>query len=105
MKIRLKGFTRTGAILIPQRAVQHGSGGSFVYVIDEQNKAQLRAIRVSTWHGKEWLVEEGLQAGDRVVVEGFLRILPGAEVNAIPYQQEKASSPSSTGENTAQDAR
>lgn len=105
VKIRLKGFTRTGAILIPQRAVQHGSGGSFVYVIDEQNKAQLRAIRVSTWHGKEWLVEEGLQAGDRVVVEGFLRILPGAEVNAIPYQQEKASSPSSTGENTAQDAR
>lgn len=104
VKIRLKGFIRPGAILIPQRAVQHGSSGSFVYVIDEENKAQLRIVRASMWRDKDWLIEEGLRPGERVVVEGFFRILPGVEVNAIPHQSEKASSPSSTGENTKQDA-
>lgn len=104
VKIRVKGYTRTGAILIPQRAVQQGPSGSFVYVIDKQEKAELRAIRASVWRGKEWLIEEGLRAGERVVVEGFFRILPGVEVNAIPSRKEESSSSSSTDENTTQSA-
>ncbi|WP_297324005.1 efflux RND transporter periplasmic adaptor subunit [Nitrosomonas sp.] len=91
VKIRIKGYTRAGAILIPQRAVQQGPSGSFVYVIDKQEKAELRAIRASMWRGKEWLIEDGLHPGERVVVEGFYRILPGVQVNAIPYQKEKNS--------------
>jgi membrane fusion protein, multidrug efflux system len=91
VKIRLKGYIRTDAILIPQRAVQQGPKGSFVYVIDKENKAELRLIRASTWHEKEWLIEDGLHPGERVVVEGFHRIQPGVQVNAIPYRSEKAS--------------
>ena len=60
-----------------------------MYVIDREEKAELRAIRASMWRGKEWLIEDGLQPGERVVVEGFYRILPGIQVNAIPYQREK----------------
>lgn len=89
VKIRVKGYTRTSAVLIPQRAVQQGPSGSFVYVIDKEQKAELRPIRASAWRGKEWLIEEGLHPGERVVVEGFYRILPGVQVNALPYQQEK----------------
>lgn len=92
VKIRIKGYIRTNAILIPQRAVQQGPSGSFVYVIDKEEKAELRAIRASMWRGKEWLIEDGLQSGERVVVEGFYRIQPGVQVNAIPYQKEKTSS-------------
>ena len=89
VKVRVKGYTRTSAVLIPQRAVQQGPSGSFVYVIDKEQKAELRPIRASAWRGKEWLIEEGLHPGERVVVEGFYRILPGVQVNALPYQQEK----------------
>lgn len=105
VKIRIKGYIRTGAILIPQRAVQQGPNGSFVYVIDKEEKAELRSIQASTWHGKEWLIESGLHSGERVVVEGFYRILPGIQVNAIPYQQkEKTSSMSHSEEPMMQNA-
>lgn len=91
VKIRLKGYIRTDAILIPQRAVQQGPKGSFVYVIDEENKAELQPVLASTWRGNEWLIESGLRSGDRVVVEGFHRIQPGIQVNAIQYQGKPAS--------------
>lgn len=89
VKIRLKGYIRPDAILIPQRAVQQGPTGSFVYVIDKEDKAELRPIQASKWHEKEWLIDDGLHPGERVVVEGFHRIQPGVQVNAIPYQNEK----------------
>jgi membrane fusion protein, multidrug efflux system len=92
VKIRLKGYIRANAILVPQRAVQQGPSGSFVYVIDKEEKAELRPIQASAWHGNEWLIEEGLHLGERIVVEGFHRILPGSRVNAIQSQKENISS-------------
>lgn len=92
VKIRLKGYIRNNAILIPQRAVQQGTSGSFVYVIDAEEKAELRPVRASAWHGNEWLIESGLHVGERVVVEGFFRILPGTRVDAIQAQKESISS-------------
>jgi membrane fusion protein (multidrug efflux system) len=91
VKIRLKGYIRTNAILIPQRAVQQGTTGSFVYVIDEEEKAELRPVQASTWHGDEWLIDSGLHVGERVVVGGFHRILPGTRVNAIEMQMQNES--------------
>lgn len=92
VKIRLKGYIRTNAILIPQRAVQQGTTGSFVYVIDEEEKVELRPVQASTWHGDEWLIESGLREGERVVVDGFHRVLPGVQVNVIESQKESISS-------------
>ncbi len=104
VKIRLKGYIRTDAILIPQRAVQQGPKGSFIYVIDKKDKAELRPIHASTWRGNEWLIEDGLRSGDRVVVEGFHRVRPGAQVTAIPYKDEKTIQNSHPEEKTAQSA-
>ncbi|PSJ17696.1 efflux RND transporter periplasmic adaptor subunit [Nitrosomonas supralitoralis] len=92
VKVRIKGYIRTDAILIPQRAVQQGPSGSFVYVVDIEDKAELRAIKASMWRGKEWLIEEGLRPGERVVVEGFFRILPGAKVDPVPHKKETTTS-------------
>jgi membrane fusion protein (multidrug efflux system) len=89
VKIRLKGYIRKDAILIPQRAVQQGPKGSFVYVIDNNDKAELRPIHASAWHGNEWLIESGLRPGEKVIVEGFHRIQPGTQVNAVQYQSRE----------------
>jgi membrane fusion protein (multidrug efflux system) len=102
VKIRLKGYIRTDAVLIPQRAIQQGPRGAFVYVIDKEDKAELRPVQASAWHGKDWLIEEGLRSGERVVVEGFHRIRPGVQVNVIPYQSGKASFDSSAEKETSQ---
>jgi len=99
VKIRLKGYIRTDAILIPQRAVQQGPKGSFVYVIDNNGKAELRPIHASAWHGNEWLIESGLRSGEKVVVEGFHRIQPGTQVNAVQYQSGETSPASTPEEN------
>lgn len=89
VKVRIKGYTRTEAVLIPQRAVQQRPSGSFVYIVDNAGKVELRAIHASAWRGKEWLIESGLHAGEQVIVEGFHRVLPGAQVETVPYQEEK----------------
>ena len=99
VKIRVKGYMRTEAILIPQRAVQQGPTGSFVYVVDGENLAEFREITAGAWQGQEWLIEDGLHPGERVVVEGFHRIRPGGPVSPIPYQNDKYSSDSSLTEN------
>ncbi|MYJ54097.1 MAG: efflux RND transporter periplasmic adaptor subunit, partial [Nitrospira sp. SB0672_bin_25] len=91
VKIRVRGYMRRDAILVPQRAVQQGPKGLFVYVVNG-DKVELRAVAASSWHGQEWLLEDGVHAGDRVVVEGFHRIRPGSQVIPVPYQPPASSS-------------
>lgn len=86
VKIRVRGYMRKDAILVPQRAVQQGPKGLFVYVVNGEDKVEFRAVTASSWHSQEWLIEDGVRAGDRVVVEGFHRIRPGARVKSTPYQ-------------------
>lgn len=83
VSIRLKGYQRPNAILVPQRAVQHSAIGSFVYVIDSENKVNLRLVRASSWYDDNWLIESGLESGERVMVAGFHRVQPGIQVAII----------------------
>jgi membrane fusion protein (multidrug efflux system) len=82
--IRVVGYTRPNAILVPQRAVQQGPKGSVVFVVGDGEKIEIRDIQAAEWRGSQWLIEKGLQGGERVVVEGFTRIAPGAPVKAVP---------------------
>lgn len=104
VRIRIKGYIRNNAVLIPQRAVQQGPNGSFVFVIDAAEHAQLRQVQASAWRGKEWLIESGLQPGERIVVEGFYRILPGNKVDAISHQPEATAARPDAAESTQQAA-
>ncbi|MCP5243692.1 MAG: efflux RND transporter periplasmic adaptor subunit [Burkholderiales bacterium] len=81
--VRLKGYHRLNAILIPQRAVQHSANGSFVYVVDDKNKVELRQVHATTWHDNDWLIERGLKSGEKVIVAGFHRVQPGIEVTPV----------------------
>lgn len=80
VRVRLIGYVRPNAILIPQRAVQHGVNGAFVYVIDEQNAVELRPVKASMWYDNDWLIESGIEPGERVMVAGFHRVQPGVQV-------------------------
>jgi membrane fusion protein (multidrug efflux system) len=85
VRVRVKGATRPNAILVPQRAMLQGSKGHFVWVVDKDGKAENRPVSVGDWSGDEWVVTEGLRAGDRVVVDGGLKLGPGTALNPKAY--------------------
>lgn len=91
--IRVLGYVRPNAILIPQRAVQQGPRGPVVYVVDDGEKVEVRDVQATDWRGSQWLIEKGLRGGERVVVEGFPRIAPGAPVKAVPASNHQAAAP------------
>jgi membrane fusion protein (multidrug efflux system) len=74
---------------VPQRAVQQGAKGSFVWVIDEEGKAEFQPIIVGRWHGEEWFVDEGLEGGETIVVDGALRLRAGVAVKIVGPEDEK----------------
>jgi membrane fusion protein (multidrug efflux system) len=77
----VKGGTRPNAIVVPQLAVQQASKGHVVYVIKQDGNAELRPVVVGDYSGEKGiLIESGLQAGDRVVVDGALKVVPGQPV-------------------------
>ncbi len=80
------------AILIPQQAVfRDHKGNPFVYLVDKENKVTQRPVKIDRAIGDKWLVTEGLQQGELVVVEGVQKIImmPGIPVKAVPYNQQK----------------
>jgi membrane fusion protein (multidrug efflux system) len=84
VRVRLKGAIRPNAILVPQRAVQQGSKGHFIWVAGKDNKAEPRPVVVGDWYGNEWFISEGLRAGEKVVVDGVLTLRPGVPVVVKP---------------------
>jgi membrane fusion protein, multidrug efflux system len=85
VRVSLVGMKRAGVILVPQRAIQQGLGGAFVYVVDSANGVSQRNVVASAWNGQQWVVDRGLKAGDRVVVDGIQKIVPGSPVKPVAY--------------------
>jgi membrane fusion protein (multidrug efflux system) len=84
VRVRLKGAVRPQAIVVPQRAVQQGSQGQFVWIVDKGGNAQPRPVEVGPWHESDWFIDEGLHAGDQVIVDGTLALHPGVPVAVKP---------------------
>ncbi len=85
-RVRVQVDERKAAIAVPQRAVQQLQNLQTVYTVGPDNKVQSRPIRTGPRVGELWLIEEGLRPGDRVIVEGQLRVRPGAFVQTLPYR-------------------
>lgn len=79
VRVRLLGLERPDAILVPQRAVQQGRDGRYVFVL-EGDVAALRPVEVGPWVGADWLIESGLEAGEQVIVDGVQKVRPGSPV-------------------------
>jgi membrane fusion protein, multidrug efflux system len=84
-EVRAKIETRHGAILVPQRAVAELQGSYQVIIVDSQNTAHLKTVQVGEQVGNDWVIEKGLEPGDRVVAEGAQRAREGAVVDPQPY--------------------
>jgi membrane fusion protein (multidrug efflux system) len=91
-RVRYVSGRRTGAILVPQRAVQQNQSIQMVYVVGRDNKVQARPVRTGPRVGESWIIDNGIQAGDRVIVEGLLTVRPGAAVNPVPWKEKPAPS-------------
>lgn len=81
VRVTLKGAVRPHAITVPQRAVLEGPQGKFVYLLSADNKAMPQPVQVGDWTGDDWIINSGLKAGDKVIVDGVARIFaPGSPV-------------------------
>jgi len=83
VRARLKGATRPNAILVPQRAVQQGAKGSFVWVINEEGKAQFNPVVVGPWYEEQWFIDSGLKGGETIVVDGALKLRVDVPVEIV----------------------
>ncbi len=93
VRVQLKGAVRPNAIMVPQVAVMQGPNGKFVFVVGPDNTAQPKPIQVGDWYGDQWIVNSGLETGDRVVVDGAVRLQPGAPVQIRPAAPAPAPEP------------
>ena len=84
-KVRAVTRIKTGALLVPQRAVSELQGNYQVAVVGADKKIDIRTVKVGERVGAMLIVEEGLKPGDIVVVEGMQKVRPGALVNPKPY--------------------
>jgi membrane fusion protein, multidrug efflux system len=89
VRVVLKGATIPNAVTVPQRAVLEGPQGKFVYVVDEKSTAQPRPVEAGQWSGDRWVISSGLQGGERVIVDGVMKIGPGAPVKVAEKKDEK----------------
>lgn len=87
VNVRLTVDTKEG-VTVPVSAVQHAAEGVFVYVIGADGKAQTRAVKLGETHGDTILVEDGVQAGENVVVDGQARLNQGSMTRVVPPHQE-----------------
>ena len=87
-RVRAVTSTKRSALLVPQRAITQLQGGYQVAVVGNDNKIEIRAIKLGDHSGAMWIVEGGLKPGETVVVEGIQRVRPGVLVNAKPYTKK-----------------
>jgi membrane fusion protein, multidrug efflux system len=85
-RVRFRTAERKNAILIPQRAVQQVQSMQTVYTVGAGNLVEAHTVTTRERVGDDWIIEQGLKPGDKLIVEGQLRIRPGMPVTAKPYQ-------------------
>jgi membrane fusion protein (multidrug efflux system) len=80
VRVRAVGAERPNAIVVPQEAVQQGAKGRFVYVVDNDRRAQVRYVDTGSWYETGWIIKSGLKAGDEVIVSGVEKVRDGTRV-------------------------
>jgi len=91
-RVRLAATVAENALLVPQKAVTEIQSTKVVYVVGDDNKVALRSVTLGDRVGQDYIITEGVKAGDRIVIEGLQKTRPGATVNPTeqPISSEKA---------------
>ncbi|AUT62363.1 efflux RND transporter periplasmic adaptor subunit [Paraburkholderia terrae] len=95
VRAKVSGAVRPNAVLVPQRAVLQGAKSHFVWVLDQDSKPHQRVIEVGDWHGDDWFVNDGLKAGERVVVDGAIRVSSDAHIKVVSAAPGTPATPAS----------
>ena len=91
VRVRIAAGEPQHVFLVPQTAVMSSEFGRYVYLVGDNNTVTQRPVVVGDWIGTDWIVLDGLQAGDKVAVDNLIKLMPGKAVNPQPLQ---AASPS-----------
>jgi membrane fusion protein, multidrug efflux system len=89
-RVRVRVREQEGALLVPQKAVEELQGLQSVLTVGPGSKAEVRNVVLGDHAGTNWIVEQGLKPGDRVIVDGLMMLRPGAPVSPQPYSEETA---------------
>jgi membrane fusion protein (multidrug efflux system) len=84
VRVRLLTGERNGVFLVPQSAVVQTEQGAMLMLADNDNKVAPRPVQAGEWHGKDWVILGGLQAGDKVIIDNLMKLRPGAPVAPHP---------------------
>jgi membrane fusion protein (multidrug efflux system) len=80
VRARVTTGQKDGVFVVPQTAVLTGDLGKFVYVANDKNAATVTPVQVGRWIGKNWIILEGLNAGDRVIIDHLIKLRPNTPV-------------------------
>jgi membrane fusion protein (multidrug efflux system) len=87
-RVRAVMGIRKDALLVPQRSVGEMQGKFLVAVVNADNTADIRPVKVAEHVGTQWVITEGLKPGDKIIVEGIQKVKPGSPVNPQPYNPD-----------------
>ena len=91
VRAHVDGVSIPNALVIPKRAVMHGAQGAFVWTVDGNSQVAIAPVELGALAGNDVAVTAGLTPGARVIVDGILKVGPGAPVNAMPIAESAAS--------------
>jgi membrane fusion protein, multidrug efflux system len=86
-RVRAVTNTKQGALLVPQRAITELQGQYQLAVVGPDNKIEIRSVKVAERAGNLWVIDQGLQPGERVVVEGLQKVKAGMTVDPKPFEE------------------
>lgn len=84
VRVQVQGISKPNAVTVPERAISQGPNGTFVYVVDAQSLARIRPVTTANTAAGRWVVESGIAAGDKVIVEGLPKVRPNEPVKVVP---------------------
>lgn len=89
VNVKLYANNKIKVPVVPLIAVQENQEGKYVYTLDEKGLPKLTYIKVQGQSGNNWIVKSGLKAGDKVITEGILKVIPGSPVNIVSKEEMK----------------
>jgi membrane fusion protein (multidrug efflux system) len=90
VKAYLIGETRPNALAVPQKSVQQTANGHVIYIANAKDQVEVRPVTVGDWVGQDWIIKQGLKAGERVIVDGFMKLETGMKVFPVTPEQQRA---------------
>ncbi len=100
VNVEIQRSDPVSALVVPQASIQEDQTGHYVLVVDKDNKVQVRRVTLGAVEGTDWIVEQGVDQGEQVVVEGLQKVRPGITVNPVV---ESAAPPAGGTPPTAED--